>query len=246
MTVNEMHLQFKVGVDKTDSQNSANFTPAEIDIYLSDAQEQFIEQRAYGNNTKRESAEETQQRVKNLQSIVYNATITPLAPSSDNKPNGVFVTLPSDYRHALEEEVLVSYVDCNNVIQQQRVPVVALQHDKYARAVTNPFSKPNVNKVYRLPYGRFNNAEHFEIISSPGYSIVNYYLRYLKNPAKINLAARIIPPAVTPYGLSQGTDQGELVDEAYREIIRMAVRNALGDIESPRTQESMQRLTEIE
>lgn len=241
-----MHLQFKVGVDKTDSQNSANFTPAEIDIYLSDAQEQFIEQRAYGNNTKRESAEETQQRVKNLQSIVYNATITPLAPSSDNKPNGVFVTLPSDYRHALEEEVLVSYVDCNNVIQQQRVPVVALQHDKYARAVTNPFSRPNVNKVYRLPYGRFNNAEHFEIISSPGYSIVNYYLRYLKNPAKINLAARIIPPAVTPYGLSQGTDQGELVDEAYREIIRMAVRNALGDIESPRTQESMQRLTEIE
>ena len=40
--------------------------------------------------------------------------------------------------------------------------------------------------------------------------------------------------------------QGELVDEAYREIIRMAVRNALGDIESPRTQESMQRITEIE
>jgi hypothetical protein len=240
MTVNEMHLQFKVGVDKTDSQNSANFTPAEIDLYLSDAQEQFIEQRAYGNNSKKESAEETQQRVKNLQSIVYNATITPLPPSADNKPDGVFVTLPSDYRHALEEEVLVSYVDCNNVIQQQRVSVVALQHDKYAKAVTNPFSKPNLNKVYRLPYGRFNNAEHFEILSSPGYSVVNYYLRYLKNPTKIDLAQRLTPPGLP------GTAQGELVDEAYREIIRMAVRNALGDIESPRTQESMQRLTEIE
>lgn len=246
MTVNEMHLQFKVGVDKTDSLNSANFTPAEIDIYLSDAQEQFIEQRAYGNNFKRESVEESQQRVKNLQSIVKNAQITPLAFQVNNKPNGLFVELPTDYRHALEEEVSLTYLDCNGQSQTTRVPVVALSHDKYGKTITNPFSKPNINKVYRLPFGRFNNAEHFEIISSPGYTINTYYLRYLKNPAKINLAARIIPPATTPYGLSQGTDQGELVDEAYREIIRMAVRNALGDIESTRTQESMQRLNEIE
>ena len=241
MTVDEMHLQFKIGVDKTDSFNSANFTTAEIDIYLSDAQEQFIEQRAYGNNFKRESAEETQQRVKNLQSIVQNATITPLAATADNKPNGQFVELPSDYRHSLEEEVLVTYLDCNNASQQIRVPVVALQHDKYARAVTNPFSKPNTNKVYRLPFGRFNSKEHFEIISSPGYTVTTYYLRYLKNPAKINLAGRTLP--VPSIGTGQ---QGELADEAYREIIRVAVRNALGDIESPRTQESIQRITEIE
>jgi hypothetical protein len=250
MTVNEMHLQFKVGVDKTDSLNSANFTPAEIDIYLSDAQEQFIEQRAYGNNFKRESVEESQQRVKNLQSITYNTEIPSanFITNTDNKPNGVFVALPAGYRHALEEEVSVTYLDCNGQSQTTRVPVVALSHDKYAKAVTNPFSKPNLNKVYRLPFGRFgtNNSEHFEIISSPGYTITKYYLRYLKNPAKINLAGRIIPPATIPFGLSNGTDQGELADEAYREIIRMAVRNALGDIESPRTQESMQRLNEIE
>ena len=241
MTVDEMHLQFKIGVDKTDSFNSANFTPAEIDIYLSDAQEQFIEQRAYGNNYKRDSLEETQQRVKNLQSLVMNATITPLATTADNKPYGSFVELPSDYRHAIEEEVLMTYIDCNNATQQQRVPVVALQHDKYARAVTNPFSKPNLNKVYRLPFGRFNSKEHFELVSASGYTISAYYLRYIKNPAKINLANRTLP--VPSIGTGQ---QGELADEAYREIIRVAVRNALGDIESPRTQESMQRINEIE
>lgn len=241
MTVDEMHLQFKIGVDKTDSFNSANFTPAEIDIYLSDAQEQFIEQRAYGNNYKRDSLEETQQRVKNLQSLVMNATIIPLATTADNKPYGSFVELPADYRHAIEEEVLMTYIDCNNATQQQRVPVVALQHDKYARAVTNPFSKPNLNKVYRLPFGRFNSKEHFELVSASGYTISAYYLRYIKNPAKINLANRTLP--VPSIGTGQ---QGELADEAYREIIRVAVRNALGDIESPRTQESMQRINEIE
>jgi len=151
MTVNEMHTQFKVGVDKTDSLNSANFTIAEIDLYLSDAQEQFIEQRAYGNNAKRETVEETQKRVKDLQSLVKNSQITPLVNDpTQNKPNGRFVELPSDYRHALEEEVSISYADCNGTTQTTRVPVVALSHDRYNKAVANPFSKPNLNKIYRL------------------------------------------------------------------------------------------------
>jgi len=37
-----------------------------------------------------------------------------------------------------------------------------------------------------------------------------------------------------------------MADEACREIIRIAVRNALGDIESNRTSESIERLKEIE
>jgi len=241
MLVDEMHLQFKIGVDKTDSLNSANFTPAEIDIYLSDAQEQFVEQRAYGNNFKKDSVEETQQRVKNLQSITYNSTITTFTNNSNNKPNGVFIDLPADYRHALEEEVDVTYKDCNGATQTARLPVVSLTHDKYNKTIANPFSKPNINKVYRLPFGRFGGLEHFELISGTGFTITAYYLRYLKNPLKINLANRPLP--VPSVGTGQ---QGSLIDEAYREIIRMAVRNALGDIESPRTQESMQRITEIE
>ena len=242
MTLEEMHLQFKIGVDKTDSLNSANFTTAEVDIYLSDAQEQFIEQRAYGNNFKKESVEETQQRVKNLQSITYNTAITSFTSNSNNKPNGVFIDLPADYRHALEEEVEVTYTDCNGISKSSRIPVIALSHDKYNKTIANPFSKPNINKVYRLPFGRFGGTEHFELISGTGFAITAYYLRYLKNPKKINLANRSLPVP----SLTSATSVGELADEAYREIIRMAVRNALGDIESPRTQESMQRITEIE
>lgn len=245
MVISEMHLQFKVGVDKTDSFNSANFQPEEIDLYLSDAQEQFVEQRAYGNNFKRMSLEETQKRVKDLQSITYNAVINPLAQQAANKPNGYFVELPLDYRHAINEEVTLTYSSCNNSVTE-RVPVIALTHDRYNKTVNNPFSKPSIQKVYRLPYGRFNGREHFEIIIPPNTTLVNYILRYIKNPDKINLAGRIIPPAVTPYGLFNPTDQGELSDEVYREIIRLAVRNALGDIESQRTNESRERLTELE
>lgn len=245
MIVKEAHIQFKVGVDKTDSLNSPNFLIEEVDLYLSDAQEEFIEQRAYGNNFKRESVEETQKRVSDLQSIIENVNISSFINNTNNKPNGYFVALPSNYRHALSEEMTVSYNDCNNTKITTRIPIQSLTHDQYNTMIANPFARPNINGGFRLPYGRFNNLEHFEIIIPVGYTLETYHLRYLKNPAKINMAQRIIPPAVTPYGLG-ANDIMDLKDECYREIIRIAVRNALGDIESPRTQESIERLKEIE
>jgi len=235
-----MHLQFKLAIDKIDSLNNPDLLPEEIDVYLSDAQEQFISQRAFGNNYKRESLEETQKRVKDLQSLTKNAEIVPLASAPENKPNGVFVELPSDYRYAINEEVQVGYTDCNTTASTARIKVLALTHDKYNDTIDNPFSKPNLNKVYRLPFGRFNSKEHFELVSSTGVTISKYYLRYLKNPAKIDLAQRL-----SPVGLP-GSAQGDLSDESYREVIRIAVRNAAGDLESPNVQENMQRLNEVD
>lgn len=255
MIVNRMHTEFKVGVDKTDSFNSANFTDAEIDLYLSNAQEEFIEQRAWGNNFKRESLEETQKRVKDLQSLITNANLSFSPSSYENKQNAFFVALPDGstildldgnpypkYRHAINEEVTVRHYDCNERLKEVRVPVVALTHDKYNTVTLNPFAKPSFNRVYRLPYGRIGNLEYFEIIVSPEMIIQprGYNLRYLKDPKKIDKAQILTPP-----GLS-GTDQGELTDESYREIIAIAVRNALGDIESPRVQDAREKLNEIE
>lgn len=255
MIVDRMHTEFKVLVDKSDSFNSANFTIAEIDLYLSNAQEEFIEQRAWGNNFKRESIEETQKRVKDLQSLVVNARLSFLPSTLDNKENAFFVALPDGvtvldennipypkYRHAINEELVVQYVDCNERTKTTRVPVVALTHDKYNTTVTNPFAKPSFNRVYRLPYGRIGNLEHFEIIVSPPMIMTSrgYQLRYLKDPKKIDKAQIQVP-----LGLP-GNAQGDLTDESYREVIAIAVRNALGDIESIRVNDAREKLNEIE
>lgn len=235
-----MHQQFKIGVDKTDSLNSANFLTEEIDLYLSDSQEEYIEQQAYGNNPKGSYIEETQQNVKNLQSITRNANIITFLNNNNNKPNGTFIQLPSDYRHAIEEDVTITYLDCNNQIQTTEIQVVALTHDQYNNSIRSPFSKPNLNKVYRLPFGRINNNEYFELILAPGQTLVTYHLRYLKNPAKIDKAQILVP-----LGLP-GTAEGELTDTSYREIIRLAIRNALGDIQSQSTKEALERLNELQ
>lgn len=252
MIVDRMHQEFKVGVDKTDSFNSANFLTEEIDLYLSDAQEEFIEQIAYGNNIKGLSVEETQQQVKNLQDLTVNANLFTFIQNSTNKPNGTYVALPDgltildasgvllpEYRHALNEEVTVEYRDCNGSPTQVRVPVVATTHDRYNRMIASPFSRPNLNKVYRIPYGRINNVEYFELILGAGQTLIMYHLVYLFNPRKIDKAQILVPPGLP------GTSQGDLTDTSYRTVVRIAVRNALGDIVSPNTPDSIQKLKEI-
>lgn len=247
MIVNQIHQEFKLGCDKVDSLNSANFLPEEIDKYLSDAQEEFIEQRAWGNNFRRESIEETQKRVKDLQDITVNAELTVFTSNLNNKPNSKFVKLPSDYRHALEEEVTVQYPDCNHPAQGKgalpstRVPVLALTHDKYNKTIQNPFTKPSLTKAYRLPYARTNTGEQqFELIVSPDQTLITYHLRYLKNPRKID-KAQILSPLGLP-----GTAQGDMTDETYREIIQIAIKNCLIDITSERAQSRTQRVQEVE
>jgi hypothetical protein len=240
MTISQAHLEFKIGLDKTDSLNSANFLTEEIDLYLSNAQEQFIENRAYGLNFQNKHLEETQKRVKDLQSITTNANITAFTNNTDNKTDGFFIVLPFDYRHALQEDIDVSYLDCNNKKQTKNIQIIPLQHDKYNKMVVNPFARPSLDKVYRLPFGRFNNQEHFELILASGQTPVTYHLRYLKNPRKID-KAQILSPLGLP-----GTSPLDMTDEACREIVRLAVRNALGDIESTRLQESVEKIKEIE
>ncbi len=253
MTVDQALRQLDLAVDKIDSFNNVNLLPEEKSQYLSDAQEEFIEQRAYGNNFRRLGLEETQKRVKDLQSITVNAAMNNFFTDVlNNKPNGYFQPLPDGttvtdtagnilplYRHAINEEVIISTTDCNNQIVQQRIPVVPITHDKYNKVIANPFSQPSINKVYRLPFGRINNIEHFELILNPTQTLVQYNLRYLLNPRKIDQAQILTPP-----GLS-GTDIMDLTDESYREIIQIAARNILGDIEVS-VQEKIQQNTELE
>ncbi len=240
MTVNEAHLQFKLGCDKVDSLNSPNFLDEEIDFYLSDAQEQYIDLKAYGN-FKNLTVEETEKRIKDLQSITKNVNISTSAivSTADNQVDGRFVPLPTDYRYPLSEQVTITYTDCNNVQRPRRIPVYPITHDQYNTVVRNPFTKPNFDKAYRLPYGRINGIEFFEIIPASNIVFLNtYHLRYLKNPAKIDKAQRLTPPGLP------GTGIIEMTDEICREIIKIAVRNAMGDTQNPGVQEQDQRINE--
>jgi hypothetical protein len=217
MTVAELHTSFKFGMDKLDSLNYPNFESEEVDLLLNKAQERFVKQRIGITNTKRQSFEETQKRTDDIKALVSNSILTPTANSTDNKPNGKFVTLPTDYWFAINEECDITYINCHGEEEtKKRGSVKAIQHDDYATVVEDPFNKPWKKEVIRL----MENGK-IELITANDQDVTKYYLRYIKRPLNISLTGNVT---------------SELSDHTHQEIVDLAIQIALEGIEAKRTQ----------
>lgn len=238
MTIAEMHNIFKIGMDKVDSLSSPNFLPEEIDVLLNNAQDQLVSQRAFGNNPKREGLEETQKRLDDLKNIITNYSTGTFTNTVDNKTNGVFVDLPSNYRHAIQEEAVISYNDCTGTAATNEVEIVPISHDRYNRIIKDPFNKPDTEVVYRLGFGVNAGTERFELISDSAVTVSTYKLRYIREPQEMRYG--------TVYQTPTTDIDCELSDYLHKEIIALAVKNALEDIESQRYQTSKIELRDIE
>ena len=214
MTRIEMHKYFKLLIDKADSAGAPLFLSEEIDRFLNIAQEKFISKRAFGNNPRRTSLEEDQKRRDDLRNLISHVELT--TSLAVEKPDSFKITLPLDYRHAINEEALL--------INGKRVGVKPITYDRYNKIIEDPFNLPTTNSVYRLD----TSKETFLLISKS--EIAKYFLTYLKEPAEFN--GRL--------------EACELADHTHLEIVRMAVVEALENVEQPRYQTSKIELNEIE
>jgi hypothetical protein len=228
MDISAMHTEFKLLMDKADGGISPSFLSSEIDRFLNAAIERFVAKRAFGNNPRRTGFEEDQKRRDDLRNLIINAVITPEAPSAANKPEGTFFKLSeltAGYRHAINEEAIIK--DSSDDTEARRVSVKPITYDRYNKIVDDPFNKPGKDTVYRLDYG----GDKVELITGAGQTITKYYLRYLKNPAVVSGSA---------------STSCDLAGHTHREIVRMAVVEALENIEDPRYQSSKIELNDIE
>jgi hypothetical protein len=215
MTIQEFHLNFKFGLDKIDSLNYPDFLPEEIDLLLNQAQERFIKQRYGLNNVKRQSFEETQKRTEDLKNIIVATNLTPLAYNPLNiDSNARFVTLPIDHWFIIQERAEVSYNDCTGTLISKFVEVRPTQHVEFDKVVNDAFKAPDNTKILRL----MENGQ-VELVSSPGITITQYRLRYLKQPVTMSLANNITC---------------ELSEHTHREIVDTAIVIALENIEAKR------------
>lgn len=262
MTIAEMHNLFKLLMNKADTLNYPNFEPEEIDVFLNNEMFKIIEQRAYGNNHKRLSVEETQKRVDDLRNITVNHTGFVTPTTSANKPNGFFVDLPADYRHALQEDCSIWYTDCNGdgylawvaaaaaaaalgnpppisiLLPTKVVPVMPITHDRYNKIIRDPFNKPSDDLVLRLPYQQVNGVNSLELLTDGTFSIIQYNLRYLRTPVSMRYG--------TVYSTPTTDVQCELAEHIHREIVEAAVRSTLENIESQRYNTQNQIIRETE
>ena len=235
MTGAEMQAEFRLMIDKGDSFDVPSFLESEIDTFLSIAQDKFITKRAFGNNVRKTVFEEDQKRRDDLRTLITSALPTINETGGiNNKPNGAFALLPEDYRHSINEEAEIYTIgDSGNT---RRVSVKPITHDRYNKIIDDPFNKPEKNTVYRLGFGSQSGqavSNRVELICGEGQAVSIYFLRYLKHA-----------PDIVSFG--DGVQNCILPDHTHREIVRMAVVEALENIEQPRYQSSKIELNEIE
>jgi len=232
MNIDAMHSEFKLLMDKADEGGSPSFLSSEIDRFLNAAIEKFVSKRAFGNNARRTGFEEDQKRRDDLRNLIVADTINPDTFTSANKPNGKFFSLPianvtNVYRHAINEEATINNTEDNT--DTKRVGVTPISHDRYNKIIDDPFNKPDNNTVYRLDHG----GDKIELICGENRVVTKYYLRYLKNPTVVS-------------SVSSAQKNCDLALHTHREVVRMAVVEALENIEDPRYQSSKIELNELE
>jgi len=230
----EMHKEFKLLMDKAGGGGAPSFISSEIDRFLNIAQDKFVSKRAFGNNPRRTGFEEDQKRRDDLVGIIRQSNLSSFNTYGANKPNAVLAPIPAHYRHAINEEAIIYTPGKED--SSRRVGVKPITHDRYNKIIDDPFNKPDKDTVYRLDFAAFNGSGEdaegdpgFELICGEGQEISMYYIRYIRNPIQI------------------APDQNCMLSEhTHREIIRMAIVDALETIEQPRYQSSKIELNEIE
>ena len=238
MTINEMHIAFKLMLDKTSGLVNPVFLGEEIDFWLNRGIEKFVKTRYSGLNTKGESFEQTQKRTDDLRTLVVEETLESpnlvVGVVGVNKPNSFIADLTAlseTYWFTLGEEVTVEFVPFGGVsLTPYRFGITECTIDSYRTKIDDPFSEHvlhyNEAKPLRLFYG-----DSVELITDGNYDVTKYYIRYLRQPVEVVLE--------TPISC-------DLPVHTHEEIVKLAVSMVLENIEQQRYQTQMAEVASME
>lgn len=218
MTGTEMEQEFLILYDKVTSFDAPGYTPLEISVFLTKAQERVVLRniRSLGNKYQ-EGFEESEIRRKELNELVRGVTIvTPSTVQNGVVPNGEYFDLPADFMIAISEEITTaSSSSCNN---GKRLMVKPVTHDEIAINRNNPFKKPSILRyVWRLDH----SGDKHELVTDASFSVAEYHLRYLKTLTPIVIGTDVVDGATGPLDC-------ELNSIMHKQIIDEAVKIATG------------------
>jgi hypothetical protein len=190
MNIDQMHVAVKMGLDKTEGLSYAAFEPEELDFWLNEAIDRFVKTRYTGTNVKGESFEQSQKRIDDLRTLVAEARIVPAAGAgTTDKPHLYTVVIPSDYLFFLNDEVSIVFPhEVTGVSTTLRTQPITCTSDTYSSLINDPYSEHRLHLSTVRPLRMFT-AKGIELITDGSEtSLPFYYLKYLRKPARINLA----------------------------------------------------------
>lgn len=225
MTIQEMHYAFKIAFNKVNNAQRASFNEAEIDWLLNEAQLTFVKQRIDGNNIKKTSAEETQKRIDDLQSIHikypsqgYINLSNPITQNVCGRVIKVYTILLSSLNFPYLYLTRLQAIRNNQLLSTHIV-----QTDDLQEALKSPF---HLNKQQVI--ANIGDGKVFL------YSIVDLntaLMEYFKIPLKVSTGTYTYLD-----GLTKPLQQCELPNSVHPEIVDLAVQLGLIYIGDPNVQ----------
>lgn len=230
MTIGEMHYDFKMKLNKIDSQQFRNFLIPEVDWLLNEAQELFIKMVAEPRLSFHLGFEKSQRNTDDIKMLVIEKSLV------DNKKIQKSVgysckryDLPEDYMFFIRALVYGKTGSCKNVPCVVKIK----QHDDSNHI--SPFDKSSI--MWREINGMFiENRLELElpdISEEPESDLGDVLLTYLRKPKYMHYAKGI---EGGKYQLNEkvlltGKQDCELSSHTHREIVDIAVMLASGQLQ---------------
>lgn len=226
MTIQEMHYDFDLKIDKVASFSREDFNRAQKDWLLNEAQDVFVKTRYSGNNPHKTAAEETQKRYDDLKNLLVKFPDQPALPLTDQ--GGIYeldlANLEYPYWIFSRGEVQVVHPNCT-----VNAGLKLIQNDDLNDARLDPFNKSDDTEVL-FNFGKSSsNSSAGSMYLYPGTEALgNITIEYYKKPARMSFGNYVYIDGVT-----YPQQDCELSEHTHSEIVDIAVKIASGIIEHP-------------
>ena len=221
MTIQEMHYDVKMKLNKVDSQQYRNLIIPQVDWILNEAQELFVKMIAEPRIASHYGFEIGQRSWMDIRSIVVEEkSIDPIAN---------LVTLPTDFWYYVSAYCKMKKGGC----EKNSHKIFIRQHDDDFE--NSPFDKSSFE--WKTVNGVFNEnglklyAEDFDIVEV----LLTYIkkLKYIHNAAGFGINGYKRPGVTGPEATCTGSVNCELPESTHREIVDIAVLIATGQLQIP-------------
>lgn len=171
MTAQELKQAFLIQYDVISGMGAPGYTDEEISLFLTDSELDLVRKLIPIYDV-----QELQKKI--MSKLITPKTILTLdAISTDNHPNGRYVTLPTDMLAVFEEYVKFSG-------SSTLVKVDPVTHDRYIIDINNPYKQPYAGLVWRMDV-----AGKHELITDGQHTIASYSFIYVRQPVGIDITA---------------------------------------------------------
>lgn len=220
MTIEEMHYDFKMKLNKIDSQQYRNLRIPEIDWLLNEAQEILVKNVAFPRIYNHLGFETTQRTIDDIRTIVIEEV------NLNKISNTTVFELPSNYMFYISAKAKLNKPECGT----KEVQIIIRQHDD--KFQESPFD------VSSFEWGDINatfDSRGIRVYTDGTFDIQELKLTYIKKPAYIHNAVNFNP--VNQYKLPNGNlltgkQDSELPTQTHREIVDIAVWLASNNLDA--------------